>query len=83
MATGKNLPFEQETTIEVPARIYDWKAAAETRSQALQVQEHNREQFLRAFDGGLAVLGYERDSAGNGKFRLGNWDEEWSYASQD
>jgi len=29
------------------------------------------------------VLGYERDAEGNGKFVLGNWDEEWSYASED
>jgi hypothetical protein len=42
------------------------------------VQERNREQFLRAFDAGLAVLGYERDSSGSGKFLLGDWDEEWS-----
>ena len=45
------------------------------------MQERNREQFLKAFDAGLAVLGYERDSAGNGKFVLGRWDETWSYAS--
>jgi hypothetical protein len=47
------------------------------------VQERNREQFLQAFDGGLAVLGYERDSEGNGKFLLGEWDEKWSYASEE
>ncbi|MGB8831451.1 MAG: GNAT family N-acetyltransferase, partial [Candidatus Sulfotelmatobacter sp.] len=69
--------------IEVPAQIYQWKSAPETRGKALQVQENNRNQFLRAFDGGLAVLGYERDSQGNGKFLLGNWDEDWSYASRD
>lgn len=83
LATGKNPAFNQQTAIEVPAQIYDWKAAAETRSQAQQVQEGNREQFLRAFGGGLAVLGYERDSAGNGKFLLGVWDEERSYATKD
>jgi hypothetical protein len=69
--------------IAVPAQIYEWKATPETRSQAQQVQERNREQFLRAFDGELAVLGYERDSAGNGKFLLGKWDENLSYASQE
>jgi len=46
------------------------------------VQERNREQFLRAFSHGLAVLGYERDAEGNGKFLLGRWDEKWSYASE-
>jgi hypothetical protein len=83
LATGKNPPFERETTIEVPAQIYEWKAAAETRGKAQQVQERNREQFLRAFGDGLVVLGYERGSDGNGKFVLGNWDEEWSYASEE
>jgi hypothetical protein len=36
---------------------------------------------LKAFSDGLAVLGYERDDGGNGKFLLGKWDEKWSYAS--
>jgi predicted GNAT superfamily acetyltransferase len=82
LATGKNPTFTQQAAIELPAQIYDWKAAAETRNKAAQVQERNREQFLRAFNGGLTVLGYERDPEGNGKFLLGNWDEKWSYASQ-
>ena len=82
LGTGKNPRFSSELSICVPAQIYEWKAAAETRRQAQQVQEHNREDFLRAFHQGLAVLGYERDDAGNGKFLLGQWDEKWSYASQ-
>lgn len=82
LATGNNPPIACESSIEVPAQIYDWKAAPETRSHAQQVQERNREQFLRAFSHGLAVLGYERDPAGNGKFVLGHWDEKWSYASE-
>jgi hypothetical protein len=68
--------------IEVSGRIYEWKAAAETRGLAAQVQRRNREQFLQAFDDGRAVLGYERDAEGNGKFVLGKWNESWSYASQ-
>lgn len=83
LAAGKNPAFSQQAAIEIPAQIYEWKAAAETRKQAQQVQARNREQFLHAFAAGLAVLGYERDSAGNGKFLLGNWDETWSYASED
>jgi predicted GNAT superfamily acetyltransferase len=82
LATGKNLPMVAESSIEVPAQIYDWKAAPETRGQAQQVQERNREQFLRAFSRGLAVVGYERDATGNGKFLLEHWDEKWSYASE-
>jgi predicted GNAT superfamily acetyltransferase len=82
LATGKNPEFRQETTIEVPAQIYEWKAAPDTRQKAQHVQERNREQFLQAFGQGLAVLGYERDSEGNGKFLLGRWQEKWSYASE-
>ena len=82
LGTGKNPMIQPETAISVPAEIYAWKAAAETRAKAQQVQERNREQFLRAFGHGLAVLGYERDAAGNGKFLLGRWDEKWSYAAE-
>jgi predicted GNAT superfamily acetyltransferase len=82
LATGKNPPVTIDSSVAVPAQIYDWKAALETREQARQVQEHNREEFLRAFSQGRAVLSYERDSEGNGKYLLGNWDENWSYASE-
>jgi len=82
LATGKNPAFRREGEIVVPAQIYEWKAAPETRVQAQQVQERNREQFLKAFSNGLAVLGYDRDGEGNGKFVLGRWDERLSYGSE-
>ena len=82
LESGKNPPISTETSITVPAQIYDWKAAAQTRGKAQQVQERNREDFLVAFARGLAVLGYERDMEGNGKFLLGRWGEKWSYASE-
>jgi len=82
LATGKHPPFRAVTDISVPAQIYAWKAAPETRGRALQVQERNREKFLSAFSQGLAVLGYERDAEGNGKFLLAHWDEKWSYAAK-
>jgi predicted GNAT superfamily acetyltransferase len=82
LATGRNPPIQRETTIDVPAQINDWKTVAETRGKAQQVQERNRDEFLRAFSNELAVLSYERDPEGNGKFLLGEWDEDWSYASQ-
>ena len=82
LATDKNPPVQAELTIDVPAQIYEWKAAAETRDKAQRVQEHNRERFLRAFAEGFAVLGYERNTQGDGKFLLGHWDEKWSYASE-
>ena len=80
---GKLPPFMAQATIEVPAQIYEWKVAAETRDRAEQVQRRNREQFLKEFDRGLAALGYERDLEGNGKFLLGVWDESWSYATRE
>ncbi|MGA2022845.1 MAG: GNAT family N-acetyltransferase [Candidatus Sulfotelmatobacter sp.] len=83
LETAKIPAFKQQSSIEVPAQIYQWKSAVETRGEAQRVQERNREQFLQAFEGGLAVLGYERDLAGNGRFLLGEWDEKWSYASEE
>src|SRR6204780_2573045 len=53
LATGDNPRFRTEASIEVPAQIYKWKAAPETRSNAQQVQEGNRGKFLRAFEEGL------------------------------
>jgi predicted GNAT superfamily acetyltransferase len=82
LGTGKNPPVDRQTEIEVPSQIYEWKAAPETRAQAKQVQEQNRETFLELFGDGLAVIGYDRDAEGNGKFVLGKWDEELSYAAE-
>lgn len=79
---GKIPAVQPVMRISVPAPIYEWKASPETRDRARDVQASNREQFLKAFDEGLAVLGYERDPEGNGKFLLGHWDENWSYASE-
>jgi predicted GNAT superfamily acetyltransferase len=78
---GQNPPFAIQETIAVPNQIYDWKACTETRSRAKEVQDRNRNLFLRAFQDGLSVLGYERDSAGSGKFLLGRWQEKWYYGS--
>jgi len=75
------LEFETLKTISVPGQIYQWKASAETRERAREVQEHNRTDFLQAFNDGLTVLGYERDSQGDGKFLLGHWNENWNYSS--
>jgi predicted GNAT superfamily acetyltransferase len=79
LAEAPRAKFECRARIDVPAEIYEWKAAAATRSQALAVQDRNREGFNRAFAEGLSVLGYERDERGNGCFLLGDWDEAWRY----
>jgi len=82
LVKGTNPLFRPDSQIAVPAQVYAWKASPETRDKAQQVQERNREQFLGTFSKGLAVLGYERDTEGNGKFLLGHWDEKWSYAAK-
>lgn len=71
--------FQTQETIIVPAQIYEWKAAPESRVRAQEVQDTNRGKFQQAFARGLAVLGHERDPQGNGKFLLGSWDEKWAY----
>lgn len=77
---GGNKPaFQTQETIIVPAQIYEWKAAPESRIRAKEVQDANRGKFQQAFARGLAVLGYERDPQGNGKFLMGTWDEKWAY----
>jgi predicted GNAT superfamily acetyltransferase len=79
LRSGSKPPFEPVRRISIPAQIYEWKAAEATRSRAAEVQARNRQEFLRAFAEGLAVLGYERDAKGNGTFLLGRWEEKWSY----
>lgn len=63
--------YEIEQRITVPAAIYGWKSAEAQREQALAVQSENRTKFQEAFSNGLAVLGFSRDSEGNGVFELG------------
>jgi predicted GNAT superfamily acetyltransferase len=82
LTSGKRPNIDAERTIEVPGEIYAWKASAADRDKAKAVQLRNREMFLQAFDDDLAVLGYERNSRGDGKFLIGRWDEDWSYAAR-
>jgi predicted GNAT superfamily acetyltransferase len=79
LQVGRKPHVETLITISVPAQIYDWKAFPATRSQAKEVQDRNREQFIKAFADGLAVLGYKRDQQGSGDFLLGRWEEKWMY----
>lgn len=83
LQTGELPHVDAPMTISVPAQIYDWKASLATRNQAKDVQDRNRELFLKAFDEGLAALGYERDRQGNGNFLLGRWDEQWMYPATE
>jgi predicted GNAT superfamily acetyltransferase len=78
---GRRPAFQTQRKIAVPAQIYAWKASAADRGRAAEVQDRNRNDFLKSFSEGLAVLGYDRDPEGNGTFLLGSWDEKWSYAT--
>jgi predicted GNAT superfamily acetyltransferase len=82
LSTGKHPEFAEQARVEVPAEIYAWKEQPDTRQKAAGVQLRNREAFLSAFSRGLSCLGYERDAQGNGRFLLGRWSEDWSYASK-
>ena len=64
--------IEIECRITVPAEIYAWKDSPDTRDRALELHRANREAFLDAFARGLAVVGYSRDTHGNGYFELGS-----------
>jgi predicted GNAT superfamily acetyltransferase len=67
--------FKPVNSVSIPAQIYEWKATPATRQRAKEVQDSTRDEFLKAFADGLAVLGYQRDEKGNGKFLLGKWEE--------
>jgi predicted GNAT superfamily acetyltransferase len=79
LASAPRAKFETRASVDVPAEIYEWKAAAQTRARALAVQEKNRDLFNKAFANGFSVLGYQRDGQGNGRFLVGEWDENWRY----
>ncbi len=78
---GKPQEIGVEVEIEVPGKIYEWKATEGERDRARELQMRNRGAFLSAFDSGLAVLGYQRSQAGDGRFLLARWDEDFSYAT--
>ena len=80
--SGKLPQYKTMLSVEIPGKIYGWKASPTDRKKAADVQLRNREALLKAFDEDLAVLRYERGADGNGKFLLGRWDEDWSYATQ-
>jgi predicted GNAT superfamily acetyltransferase len=60
--------------IVVPHQLNAWKQSPGTRDRALEVQRSNREALQAAFNRGLAVVGYRRESNGDGHFLLGPLD---------
>lgn len=76
---GEQPTFDVLEEVNVPAQIYEWKAAADTRDKARQVQANNAAALEDAFARGHSVLGYRRNSEGDGTFLLGKWDEALGY----
>jgi predicted GNAT superfamily acetyltransferase len=77
--TGHRPKFTAAKSIAVPAEIYEWKSSLATRGLAREVQDRNRAEFERAFRSGLAVMGYDRESDGSGKFLLGAWHDSQEF----
>jgi predicted GNAT superfamily acetyltransferase len=75
MLRGEAPPVEIIERVTVPHTIYHWKQDAQQRSLASALQSSNREALESAFHRGLAVIGYETDTQGNGSFLLGPWKE--------
>jgi predicted GNAT superfamily acetyltransferase len=68
---GEDPPLEIVERIIVPHAIYQWKQDIQQRDVAQALQASNREALQSAFQRGLAVIGYERDTDGNGCYLLG------------
>lgn len=79
LEAGDKPPVIPKTVIDVPEEIYRLKSDPSGRSRAAEIQTRIRDQFMAAFGQGLAVLGYERDEKGNGRFLLTRWNENWNY----
>jgi predicted GNAT superfamily acetyltransferase len=59
-----------EETIMVPYQVAGWKSSEVDVERARAVQTENRQRFQQAFTRGLAVVGFHRDTDGNGIFEL-------------
>jgi len=62
--------FDIEATIMIPHQVAEWKSSESGIDLARTVQTENRLRFQAAFQRGLAVVGFHRDTHGNGIFEL-------------
>ena len=76
---GEAQVVEVMEQVVVPVEVSAWKAVEADRGKARAVQQANAEALESAFGRGLAVIGYERDARGDGRFLLGVWDEGFEY----
>ncbi len=72
---GKRPEIEVVRRVEIPGQIYQWKAQAETRARAAEVQRQTRDRLQELLGEGLSVVGYERAENGDGRYLLGSWNE--------
>jgi predicted GNAT superfamily acetyltransferase len=75
LGSGRRPETRVVEKVEIPAEIYQWKSAAETRALAADVLRRTREGLQQCFMEGLCVVGYERAANGAGRFLLGEWNE--------
>ena len=76
---GEAQSFDILEQINVPSEIYAWKASPSHRDTARNLQERNAAALESAFACNLSVLGYQRNTHGDGTFLLGHWDELHNY----
>jgi predicted GNAT superfamily acetyltransferase len=76
---GEAMQVTAVEEVEVPAQIYHWKASEADRARAREVQARNAASLEDAFRRGLAVVGYRRGAMGEGRFMLGQWNENFGY----
>lgn len=76
---GEQPKFEVLEQVNVPRQIYEWKASDTHRAEARRIQASNASALEDAFARGHSVLGYQRNSEGDGNFLLGLWDEALNY----
>jgi predicted GNAT superfamily acetyltransferase len=62
--------FDIEETIMIPHQVAEWKSSESGIDLARAVQTENRQRFQAAFQRGLAVVGFHRDTLSNGVFEL-------------
>lgn len=60
-----------EDAVHVPAEIYEWKRNPDRRKLAQELQRDIRDKLQSAFSRGLAVIGFNRASNGDGSYLLG------------
>ncbi|MFC6644754.1 GNAT family N-acetyltransferase [Granulicella cerasi] len=62
-------------SVTVPAQIGSWKSHDAERPKAAAAQQAIANGLEQAFAQGQAVIGFEVDAEGNGKYLLGDWSE--------